>query len=1263
MASSSRPSGSANLILLVPSAPTVEPPSPVEADEPISPDSFSNDDFELDEEDVHNIACNWDSTLVGFIIEGKPFRKQAVTEGLLAAWNPRYKVDVSPLAERKFFFHFHHAMDMNNVLQEGPWNVGGNLLLLEKWNMNQEWKFTTCEFWVQLHLIPMELRSKEILTGLLRKIGDLRTMMVIHGMQFGVRVDYIQARVLINITKPIRNVINIKRKQGKVSIVSVRYEKLPLGASRGLAILWQHNVDIKILNSDDWVIEAEVLHNQGSRFKPSCVYGDPVRSKRQQVWDKLIQRNAGCQDPWLYIGDFNSFLGWHEKCGGNRTNDRDADNFRNLIDQCNLMDLGSHGPRYTWNNRRAGNANIRIKLDHALANPEWGMLFEDAVVFVKAALKSDHNPLLVDTNGGKSNGPRPFRFEAAWDWHPGCKDVVQQAWSNPIRESSVSNVSQRSSHCQYALTKWNHEVFGRIQVNIKKLKYDLERLQDLSAVSFCQGEVDKVSKLLEEELLREETLWHQKAREEWLKCGDKNSGFFHALTVQRRHQNQILKLRSGSGEWLSNDKDTCSELLNHFKEVATSTGVSSEAIERALQSTQPLVSRQWNEDLCRIPSREEVKAAISSMSPLKLPGPDGFPTLFYQKFMDTTQEAVYQFVTGFFVTGVIPKEMNNTLICLIPKVPSPERAEQFRPISLCNIAIKVLSSLFAEAERNKLIKGVRVRGRAPPISHLHFADDCLIFSEVKLQEINHLKDCLDTYCQASGQEIDFSKSNLTFSPNTPTKFKRWFSRILKVRYGNGPSKYLGLPPEIGVSKAEVFKDITSRMCQRVQGWKQSMLSQAGHEVLIKSVASTISSYAGSHFILPASHHDSTRSKMSNFFWGQKEDKRTLHWISWTRLCRSEEKGGLGFKDPTLHNRVLLAKVAWRLLDNPDSLWAKFTKAIYFPRCNFLDASVGRNPSWAWRSILEGRKVIDLGQLWSIGNGNKRDQQFSTRATSSHRHAWEDIPSEVWKRIWNIKTLPKVKNFLWICCANGIASGENFMKRHIPIDPSCTRCGHNPESVNHLLFLCPRARAAWFGSNLTVGIPANGPFTLAQLLLHWPSLNFHDKRYSEDLMCLLSFICWNIWLARNDLVFCIKGWTPEDIISRAQASSTEFLSNTRGNISSERNAHVAHSFSRQWSPSDSGIIKINCDAAFSLKAPASGIGVVLRDHLGNLIQVASNPILFHEVLLGEALAVLFGLQLASSGVFAKIYIESDNEDLISLIRDPSRPHPLFLRSTL
>lgn len=48
-------------------------------------------------------------------------------------------------------------------------------------------------------------------------------------------------------------------------------------------------------------------------------------------------------------------------------------------------------------------------------------------------------------------------------------------------------------------------------------------------------------------------------------------------------------------------------------------------------------------------------------------------------------------------------------------------------------------------------------------------------------------------------------------------------------------KYLGLPPMLGRSKKHSFNDIQDRIWKRLQGWKEKLLSQVGHEVLIKAV--------------------------------------------------------------------------------------------------------------------------------------------------------------------------------------------------------------------------------------------------------------------------------------------------------------------------------------------------------------------------------------------------------------------------------------------
>ncbi|KAL2937830.1 hypothetical protein RDABS01_021279 [Bienertia sinuspersici] len=266
------------------------------------------------------------------------------------------------------------------------------------------------------------------------------------------------------------------------------------------------------------------------------------------------------------------------------------------------------------------------------------------------------------------------------------------------------------------------------------------------------------------------------------------------------------------------------------------------------------------------------------------------------------------------------------------------------------------------------IHGVKASRNGPEIPHLLFADDSLLFTRANRKECAVIVDILNQYELASGQKINYDKSEVSFSGGVRTGTKEEVMGILKMRQVDFHGKYLGVPTILGRSKKVIFESLLERIRKKIRGWKEQFLSRAGKEVLLKSVIQAIPTYIMSMYKIPVEVIGKMKAAMANFWWGGKDERRKFHWKNWDAMCSPKVLGGMGFRDLEVFNVALLGRQAWRLIRGTETLLGRVMKAKYFPNRPFLDSSLGLMGSYSWRSIWSSKALIKEGIIWRVGNG-------------------------------------------------------------------------------------------------------------------------------------------------------------------------------------------------------------------------------------------------------------------------------------------------------
>ncbi|CAM8923717.1 unnamed protein product [Rhodiola kirilowii] len=463
------------------------------------------------------------------------------------------------------------------------------------------------------------------------------------------------------------------------------------GLSGGLAMLWNNEAKLEIISYSKSHVDA-VLQEE-DKFRLTLFYGDPVSSNRRWSWELLARLSMQSDLPWVVMGDFNEVVSLKEiwsRCG--RSNWQ-MTNFRQVLEDCQITDLGYQGYPFTYSNRRKGNDEMRGRLDRAVCSSQWMQDHPKAQVSHISIHVSDHCIIMLDTEkAGDRKCKRLFQFEAMWLDHSEFRDDMRSIWESG-RGTNVS-WAERLDGCKEKLQAWNVSTFGNVQGRIKCIRNRLEEIKSQVRTDDVVEEEGRLSEELDQWLLREEVLWSQRSRISWLKFGDQNTKFFHACANQRRKKNWIKELRDARGNRFSDRNKLTCMAADYFDDIfSPSFGENAIDWSHQLESLQPVITDEFNQLLIGDISEEEVRRAVFSINPLKAPGIDGFPTLFYQKNWDYIKGYVVDYVQDFWQNGVLDDQLNKTLIVLIPKRKGADRMEDLRPISLCNVAIKIITKI------------------------------------------------------------------------------------------------------------------------------------------------------------------------------------------------------------------------------------------------------------------------------------------------------------------------------------------------------------------------------------------------------------------------------------------------------------------------------------------------------------------------------------------------------------------------------------------
>jgi hypothetical protein len=375
---------------------------------------------------------------------------------------------------------------------------------------------------------------------------------------------------------------------------------------------------------------------------------------------------------------------------------------------------------------------------------------------------SDHAPILLLPTSQRHRPRKPFRFENWWLMEEDFQQTAQQSWHN----SASRSLSHKIRFLAADLKKWRAKK-PKTSDQLQSIEDQILSQQTLPPSNQNHTLLHSLNQQHQHLLAREESYHIQRFKKQWAIQGDRNTPFFHLAIIKRHRKNKISHLLKPDGSPSTTPNQISSTLLNYFQSIfstsssrphSPTTNPSHQLPQshNPHQISQPQPSGLPNPDSTSFtystPDLNEIHSIINKMRSNVAPGPDGLNAAFYKASWNWVKQDLFHLVSDFYSSAILPQEINQTFLTLIPKKTNPSIPQDFRPISLYNVVYKLIAKSLADRIKPHLSDYIS-QAQSAFVAGRHISSNIIL-----TQEIIHSFTLKSWTSQAFLLKIDLAKA-------------------------------------------------------------------------------------------------------------------------------------------------------------------------------------------------------------------------------------------------------------------------------------------------------------------------------------------------------------------------------------------------------------------------------------------------------------------------------------------------------------------------